>query len=109
MLNLVDVSVGFGFGVLGSVGIVCVSFIIRMFRGDVMEQLFKFMVAGFILITAVGYGDALLLMVGEDVPSGIFGAALMISFALLLIGLIRLILWNGKSLSLAASPDSLSD
>ncbi|MDA4122712.1 MAG: hypothetical protein OK456_05965 [Thaumarchaeota archaeon] len=97
MLNLVDLSVGFGFGVLGSVGIVAVMGVLNMFKGDVMEQLFKFMVAGFVLITAVGYGDAILLIAGEAVPSGIFGAVLMVSFALLLIGLIRLILWNEKS------------
>jgi hypothetical protein len=102
MFDLVDLSVGFGFGVLGSVGIVCVSIIIKMFKGDVMEQLFRFMVAGFILIAAVGYCDAILFIVGVAVPSGVFGAALMVSFALLLIGLLRLILWNEKSSSVAA-------
>jgi hypothetical protein len=101
MLDLVDLSVGFGFGVLGSVGIVCVSTIIKMFKGDIMEQLFKFMVAGFILIAAVGYADAILFIVGVGVPSGIFGAALMVSFALLLIGLLRLILWNEKTTTIA--------
>ena len=71
-----------------------------MFKGDIMEQLFKFMVAGFILIAAVGYADAILFIVNVSVPSGIFGAALMASFAFLLIGLLRLILWNEKSSSI---------
>jgi hypothetical protein len=97
MVDLVNLSVGFGFGVLGSIGIVCVNIIIKMFKGDIMEQLFRFMVAGFILIAAVGYGDAILFIAGVGVPSGIFGAALMGSFALLLVGLLRLILWNEKS------------
>ena len=97
MLDLIDVGVGLGFGVLGAVGIVFVNDVLKMFKGDVMEQLFKFMVAGFILITVVGFGDAVLLAAGQTVPSGIFGAALMLSFALLLIGLVRLIQWNEKS------------
>lgn len=100
MLDLVNLSVGFGFGVLGSVGIVCVNIIIKMFKGDIMEQLFKFMVAGFILIAGVGYADAILFIANVAVPSGIFGAALMASFAILLIGLLRLILWNEKTNSI---------
>jgi hypothetical protein len=97
MLNVIDVGVGFGFGVLGAVGIVFANDILKMFKGDVMEQLFKFMVAGFVLITVVGFGYAALLAVGLNITSGVFGAALMLSFALLLIGLVRLIAWNEKS------------
>jgi hypothetical protein len=97
MVDLIDIGVGIGFGVLGAVGIVFVNDVLKMFKGDVMEQLFKFMVAGFILITLVGFGDAGLLAVGQAVPSGVFGAVLMLSFALLLIGLVRLIQWNEKS------------
>jgi len=83
--------------IIGVVGIVCVDSVIKMFKGDVMEQLFKFMVVGFALIALVGFGDALLLTVGQEVPSGILSAALMVSFALLLIGLVRLIQWNERS------------
>jgi hypothetical protein len=97
MADLIDILVGVGFGILGAVGIICVNSVLKMFRGDVMEQLFKFMVGGFALIAAVGFGDAVLLVAGQAVPSGIFGAALMVSFALLLIGLVRLIQWNEKS------------
>jgi len=97
MLDLIAVSIAYGFGILGVVGIVCVDSVIKMFKGDVMEQLFRFMVAGFALVTLVGFGDAILLTVGEEVPSGILGAALMVSFALLLIGLVRLIQWNERS------------
>jgi hypothetical protein len=97
MFDLTDVSLGVGFGILGSVGIVCVNSVLRMFKGDVMEQLFKFMVTGFALITVVGFSDAALSSAGQAVPSGVLGAALMVSFALLLIGLVRLIQWNEKS------------
>ena len=105
MVSFVDLSVGFGFGVLGSVGIVCVTSVLRMFKGDVMEGLFKFMVTGFILITAVGYGDAILILAGQTVSSGIFGGVLMVSFALLLIGLIRLILWNENTKLSSIAPE----
>jgi hypothetical protein len=97
MLDLVDIGVALGFGVLGAVGVVFVNDVLKMFKGDIMEQLFRFMVAGFILITLVGFGDAALLAGGVTVPSGVFGAVLMVSFALLLIGLVRLIQWNEKS------------
>ena len=97
MPDLIDMGVGIGFGVLGGVGIVFVNELLKMFKGDVMEQLFRFMVAGFILITVVGFGDAALLAVGQTVPSGVFGGVLMLSFALLLIGLVRLIWWNERS------------
>ncbi|MGA2665630.1 MAG: hypothetical protein ABSF83_11875 [Nitrososphaerales archaeon] len=97
MLDLTNVAIAYAFGVLGIVGIVCVDTIIKMFKGDVMEQLFKFMVVGFALITLVGFGDAVLLTVGQQVPSGILSAALMVFFALLLIGLVRLIQWNEGS------------
>jgi hypothetical protein len=97
MLDLTEVAIAYGFGILGFVGIVCVDSVIKMFKGDVMEQLFKFMVVGFALIALVGFGDALLLTVGQEVPSGILSAALMVSFALLLIGLVRLIQWNERS------------
>ena len=97
MIDLTGVTIAYGFGILGLVGIVCVDSVIKMFKGDVMEQLFKFMVVGFALVTLVGFGDALLLTVGQEVPSGILSAALMVSFALLLIGLVRLIQWNERS------------
>ncbi len=98
MIDLSQVALAYGFGILGAVGIVCVDTIIRMFKGDVMEQLFRFMVAGFGLITLVGLGDAVLLTVGENVPSGtLLASALMVSFALLLVGLVRLIQWNESS------------
>ena len=97
MLDLTNIAIAYGFGVLGIVGIVCVDTVIKMFKGDVMEQLFRFMVAGFALITLAGFGDAVLLTVGQQVPSGILSAALMVSFALLLIGLVRLIQWNERS------------
>lgn len=97
MVDLVSVSLGYGFGILGVVGIICVDSILRMFRGDVMEQLFKFMVAGFAIVTVVGFGDAVLYTVGQTVPLGVLAAALMVSFALLLIGLVRLIQWNERS------------
>ena len=85
MLDVIDIGVGIGFGVLGAAGIVFVNDILKMFKGDVMEQLFKFMVAGFILITLIGFGDAALLAVGQTIPSGVFGAVLMLSFAFILI------------------------
>jgi len=97
MLDLTNIAIAYGFGVLGIVGIVCVDTVIKMFKGDVMEQLFRFMVVGFALITLAGFGDAVLLTVGQQVPSGILSAALMVSFALLLIGLVRLIQWNERS------------
>jgi hypothetical protein len=97
VVDVVSLGVGAGFGILGLAGIFCVYSILQMFKGDVMEQLFRFMVAGFVLITVVGYGDAGLILAGQNVPSGIFGAALMVSFALLLVGLVRLVLWNQRS------------
>jgi len=97
MVDLISLSIGWGFGILGVVGIILVNSVLGMFKGDVMEQLFKFMVAGFVIVMIVGFGDSVVLMAGQDVPTGIFAAALMISFALLLIGLLRLIQWNESS------------
>ena len=97
MLNLVDASVGVGFAILGAVGIVCVNKVLVMFKGDVMAQLFEFMVGGFAIIMVVGFADVLLLAAGEVLPVGVFAVVLIISFALLLIGLVRLIMWNGST------------
>jgi hypothetical protein len=97
VLDLISLGVGAGFGILGLLGIVCVRSVVKMFRGDIMEQVFRFMVAGFVLMTVVGYGDTGLILAREQLPSGIFGATLMVSFGLFLIGLVRLIQWNKNS------------
>jgi hypothetical protein len=97
VLDFVDVSVGAGFAILGAVGIVCVNKVLAMFKGDVMEQLFKFMVGGFAIIMVVGLADIVLLAAGQVLSLGIFAAVLIISFALFLIGLVRLIMWEGSS------------
>jgi hypothetical protein len=97
VLDVTDLSVGAGFAILGAVGVVCVNKVLTMFKGDVMAQLFKFMVGGFVIIMVVGFADIVLVLTGQVLSVGIFAVFLIISFALLLIGLVRLIMWEGSN------------
>jgi hypothetical protein len=97
MADLVGVCVAAGFAIVGSAGIVYASRALRLFRGDVMEQLFRFMAAGFLVIVLATLAEAGLLVAGQTIPTDVLGLALMAPFAIFLIGLICLIDWNERA------------
>ncbi len=97
MADLVGVCVAAGFVIVGAAGVIYANKAFRLFKGDIMERLFKFMSAGFlvILVSALTYGT--LLVVGQSVPAEVLGLALMAPVAVFLIGLVCLIDWNERS------------
>lgn len=97
MLNFLGFSIAATFGVIGALGSVYATRALRLFKGDIMEQLFRLMVLGFILITVASIGDAAVLLADLALPAGVFSAALIASVAFVVIGLIRLIDWSEQS------------
>jgi membrane protein YdbS with pleckstrin-like domain len=96
MVSFLDVSIAIAFGLLGAAGSVYATKLLRLFKGDIMEQLFRLIALAFLLIMAAGFGDAAVLVADQTIPSGVLSAALIASIAVLLIGLVRLFEWNER-------------
>jgi hypothetical protein len=97
MAELVGICVAAGFVIVGAVGVIDSNKAFRLFKGDIMERLFKFMAAGFLVIVAAALTYGALLIAGQSVPADVLGLALMAPVAVFLVGLICLIDWNERS------------
>jgi len=97
MVDLVGVCVAAGFVIVGAAGVIYANRAFRLFKGDIMERLFEFMAAGFLVIMVSSLTYGVLLVVGQSVPAEVLGLALMAPVAVFLVGLICLIDWNERT------------